>query len=128
MEVFAQAAAEGKDVLCLTMSARMSGTHSAAMTAAEISKADVMVEDSEAMSVLLAAQVVAAAEVLERGGSREQAAAEAARVRGGQELLFTVPDLVALRAGGRIGRAAAVLGRRAPRPPHPDDAVRGGRG
>jgi DegV family protein with EDD domain len=110
MSVFAEAAGEGKDVLCLTMSARMSGTHGSALTAAEISKADVVVVDSEAMSVLLAAQVVAAAEVLERGGSRVAAAAEAARVRASQELLFTVPDLVALRAGGRIGRAAAVLG------------------
>jgi DegV family protein with EDD domain len=110
MEVFSEAAAEGKDVLCLTMSARMSGTHSSAVTAAEISKGDVMVVDSEAMSVLLAAQVVAAAGVLERGGSRQEAAAEAARVRASQELLFTVPDLLALRAGGRIGRAAALLG------------------
>jgi DegV family protein with EDD domain len=110
MEVFAEAAADGRDVLCLTMSARMSGTHSSAVIAAEISKADVLVVDSEAMSVLLAAQVVAATEVLERGGSREEAATEAARVRAGQELLFTVPDLVALRAGGRIGRAAALLG------------------
>src|SRR6202011_475494 len=58
----------------------------------------------------LAAQVVAATEVLEQGGNRAAAAAEAARVRAGQELLFTVPDLVALRAGGRIGRAAALLG------------------
>jgi DegV family protein with EDD domain len=110
MEAFAEAAADGRDVLCLTMSARMSGTHGSALIAAEISKADVLVEDSEAMSVLLAAQVVAATEAVERGASRDEAAAEAARVRAGQELLFTVPDLVALRAGGRIGRAAAVLG------------------
>ena len=74
------------------------------------SRADVVVEDSEAMSVLLAAQVRGAAGVLERGGTRAEAAAEAARIRGGQELLFTVPDLVALRAGGRIGAAAALLG------------------
>ena len=110
MEVFAGAAAEGKNVLCLTMSARMSGTHSSAVSAAEISKADVRIEDSEAMSVLLAAQVVAAVEVLERGGTRDDAAATAASVRASQELLFTVPDLVALRAGGRIGRASALLG------------------
>src|ERR1700736_2170297 len=40
MAAFADAATEGKDVLCLTMSARMSGTHGSAVTAAEISKAD----------------------------------------------------------------------------------------
>jgi DegV family protein with EDD domain len=110
MEVFAGAAAEDKDVLCLTMSARLSGTHSSAVTAAEISKADVRIEDSEAMSVLLAAQVVAAVEALERAGTRDDAAGAAARVRASQELLFTVPNLVALRAGGRIGRASALLG------------------
>jgi DegV family protein with EDD domain len=110
VEVFNAAADAGRDVLCLTMSARMSGTHSSAVTASDISRADVIVEDSEAMSVLLAAQVRGAAAVLERGGTRAEAAAEATRVRRGQELLFTVPDLVALRAGGRIGAAAALLG------------------
>ncbi|MEA2682218.1 MAG: fatty acid kinase fatty acid binding subunit [Chloroflexota bacterium] len=110
VEVFDRALADGKDVLCLTMSARMSGTHGSATTAAEMSKADVKVQDSEAMSALLADQVMSAAAVLEGGGSRDEAAAEADRVRTHQELLFTVPDLVALRAGGRIGPAAAMLG------------------
>jgi DegV family protein with EDD domain len=110
VDVYKSAADAGRDVLCLTMSARMSGTHSSAVTAADISGADVLVEDSEAMSVLLAAQVRGAAAVLEGGGSRADAATEAARIRGRQELLFTVPDLVALRAGGRIGAAAALLG------------------
>ncbi|HEY8740010.1 MAG TPA: DegV family protein [Candidatus Dormibacteraeota bacterium] len=110
VEVFDAALAEGKDVLCLTMSARMSGTHGSAVTAAEMSKADVTVQDSEAMSALLADQVIRAAEVVAAGGSRDEAAAEADRVRTHQELLFTVPDLVALRAGGRIGPAGAMLG------------------
>ena len=108
--VFDQALADGQDVLCLTMSARMSGTHSSATSAAEMSKADVKVQDSEAMSALLADQVMSAAAVLEAGGTRDEAAAEADRVMRHQELLFTVPDLVALRAGGRIGPAAAMLG------------------
>ena len=108
--VFDQALADGRDVLCLTMSARMSGTHGSATSAAEMSKADVKVQDSEAMSALLADQVMSAAAVLEAGGTRDEAAAEAERVMRHQELLFTVPDLVALRAGGRIGPAAAMLG------------------
>jgi DegV family protein with EDD domain len=110
VEVFDAAAAAGQDVLCLTMSARMSGTHGSASTAAEMSQADVQVQDSEAMSALLADQVMSAAAVIAAGGTRDQAAAEADRVRSHQELLFTVPDLVALRAGGRIGPAAAMLG------------------
>ena len=110
VEVFDAAAAAGQDVLCLTMSARMSGTHGSAVTAAEMSKADVKVQDSEAMSALLADQVMSAAAVIAAGGTRDEAAAEADRVRTHQELLFTVPDLVALRAGGRIGPAAAMLG------------------
>jgi DegV family protein with EDD domain len=110
VEVFDKALAEGRSVLCLTMSARMSGTNGSAVTAAEMSKADVKVQDSEAMSALLADQVMSAAAVVAAGGSRDDAAAEADRVRTHQELLFTVPDLVALRAGGRIGPAAAMLG------------------
>ncbi len=110
VEIFDTAADAGRDVLCLAMSARMSGTHSSAVTASDISRADVVVEDSMAMSVLLAAQVRGAAAVLEGGGTRADAAHEAARIRGVQELLFTVPDLVALRAGGRIGAASALLG------------------
>ena len=109
-KVFDDALAAGQDVLCLTMSARMSGTHSSATSAAEMSKADVKVQDSEAMSALLADQVMSAVAVLEAGGTRDEAAAEAERVMRHQELLFTVPDLVALRAGGRIGPAAAMLG------------------
>jgi DegV family protein with EDD domain len=108
--VFDAALAEGRDVLCLTMSARMSGTHGSATSAAEMSKADVKVQDSEAMSALLADQVMSAAAVLEAGGSRDDASAEAERVMRHQELLFTVPNLDALRAGGRIGPAAAMLG------------------
>ncbi|GAC1333337.1 MAG: DegV family protein [Candidatus Dormibacteria bacterium] len=108
--VFDAAHAEGKDVLCLTMSARMSGTNGSAVTAAGMTEADVVVQDSEAMSALLADQVMAAAAVLEAGGSRDEAANEAERVMNNQELLFTVPNLDALRAGGRIGPAAAMLG------------------
>jgi DegV family protein with EDD domain len=110
VRVFDAAAAEGANILCLTMSARMSGTHGSAQIAAGMTSADVLLVDSEAMSVLLGAQVRGAVEVLQGGGGREAATAEAARIRRDQELLFTVPDLVALREGGRIGRAAALLG------------------
>ncbi len=110
VEAFDAAAAGGAKVLCLTMSARMSGTHGSAQIATGLTKADVLLVDSEAMSVLLAAQVRGAVATLESGGGREAAAAEAARIRGDQELLFTVPDLIALREGGRIGRAGALLG------------------
>jgi DegV family protein with EDD domain len=109
-EVFDAAHAEGRDVLCLTMSARMSGTNSSAVTAAGMTQADVVVQDSEAMSALLADQVMSAVAVLEAGGTRDEAANEAERVMNHQELLFTVPNLDALRAGGRIGPAAAMLG------------------
>lgn len=108
--VFDEALADGRDVLCLSMSARMSGTHSSAVSGAAMSNADVKVQDTEAMSALLADQVMSAVAVLEGGGTRDQAAAAAERVMRHQELLFTVPDLVALRAGGRIGPAAAMLG------------------
>src|SRR5258708_28057341 len=110
VEAFDAAAAGGANILCLTMSARMSGTHGSAQIAAGMTPADVLLVDSEAMSVLLAAQVQGAVEALEGGGDREAAASAAARIRADQELLFTVPDLVALREGGRIGRAAALLG------------------
>ena len=110
VEAFDAAAAGGANILCLTMSARMSGTHGSAQIATGMTRADVLLVDSEAMSVLLAAQVQGAVEALEGGGGREAAAAAAARIRADQELLFTVPDLVALREGGRIGRAAALLG------------------
>ncbi|MFN2463723.1 MAG: DegV family protein [Candidatus Dormibacteria bacterium] len=110
VEVFDRAADEGRDVLCLTMSARMSGTNGSAVTAAGMTRADVVVQDTEAMSALLADQVMSAAAVLEAGGSRDDAADEAERVMNHQELLFTVPNLDALKAGGRIGPAAAMLG------------------
>jgi len=108
--VFDKAHEDGMDVLCLTMSARMSGTNGSAVTAARMTQADVVVQDSQAMSALLGDQVMCAAAVLEAGGSCDAAAQEAERVMNHQELLFTVPNLDALRAGGRIGPAAALLG------------------
>ena len=108
--VFDAAHEAGMDVLCLTMSARMSGTNGSAVTAAGMTKADVVVQDTEAMSALIADQVMSAAAVLAAGGSRDEASNEAERVMNHQELLFTVPNLDALQAGGRIGPAAAMLG------------------
>jgi DegV family protein with EDD domain len=92
------------------MSARMSGTNGSAVTAAGMTRADVVVQDTEAMSALIADQVMSAAAVLAAGGSRDDASNEAERVMNHQELLFTVPNLDALQAGGRIGPAAAMLG------------------
>ena len=107
VEVFDAAADAGRDVLCLTMSARMSGTHSSAVTAADIGRPGIIVELGAISGAVGRARFAAPPGICWSAAACGPSCKKAARIRRGQELLFTVPDLVALRAGGRIGAAAA---------------------
>ena len=110
-EVYARAAAEGADaVLSVHLSAEMSGTFESALLAARDSSVPVTVVDSRQVGVATGYAALAAADVVDAGGSVEEGA-EAARRRA--ELatsLFYVDTLEYLRRGGRIGATAALLG------------------
>src|SRR5262245_8894284 len=110
-ELYDRLAREGADaVLSVHLSAEMSGTHESALLAAREVSVPVTVVDSRQVGVVTGYAALAAADVLEAGGSVDEAA-EAARTRAeASTALFYVDTLEYLRRGGRIGATAALLG------------------
>jgi DegV family protein with EDD domain len=109
--VYEQAARDGAtEVLSIHISADMSGTFESAQVAARDAPVRVVAVDSRQVGVATGFAVLAAADVLDAGGSVDEAA-EAARTRAaGSTSLFYVDTLDYLRRGGRIGTAAALVG------------------
>ncbi|GAA2008860.1 DegV family protein [Brevibacterium samyangense] len=103
-------AAGAHEVLVLTLSSALSGTHGAAVAAAAGSDT-VHVIDSGTTSEALAGAVRRAAARAVRGDTGELIAAEVRRWCAEDSRVFFVPaTLTYLERGGRIGRAASLLG------------------
>lgn len=98
-------------IFCITVSAKVSGTHESAVRAAEaLGDGKVVVIDSASAS---AGEVVLAEAIqrrLERGTDDEEIEAVADRFRRESGLLFTVDTLDYLVRGGRVGKAAGLAG------------------
>lgn len=111
-EVFDRAVKEGKQVICISLSAALSGTYQSAVIAKSMldDDANVMVIDSKSASYGYGQMVVAAAELAQAGASAGEIVAEVERRRRELCLYFLVDTLEYLQKGGRIGKASAVLG------------------
>ncbi len=108
---FREAAADGSSVICTCISAEMSGTYGAAMTAREsLPDLDVHVVDTRSVSVGHSGVLRAAIEAAESGGSVQEVLGTIEEVMRRQRTIFTVETLEYLRRGGRIGGARALLG------------------
>ena len=111
LEAYERAHAAGADkVLSVHLSGEMSGTFESAQLAAREAPLPVRVVDTRQLGMATGFAVLAAAEVLDRGGSAEEAAGAALARADGTTSLFYVDTLEYLRRGGRIGAAAALLG------------------
>ena len=111
LEVYEQAAAAGADaIVSVHLSGDMSGTFESAQLAARDASVPVVAVDSRQVGIATGFAVLAAADVLDAGGTPEQAAATARQRAGATTSLFYVDTLEYLRRGGRIGAAAALLG------------------
>jgi DegV family protein with EDD domain len=111
LEAYEKAKAVGADeVLSVHLSGDMSGTFESAQLAARDAPLPVRAVDTRQLGMATGFSVVAAAEVLARGGSAEEAAGAALARSAGTTSLFYVDTLEYLRRGGRIGAAAALLG------------------
>jgi len=111
LEVYEEAAADGAEaVLAIHLSGDMSGTHESALLAAGDASVPVTVVDSRQVGVATGYAALSASDVLDAGGSVEEAAAAARRRAELATSLFYVDTLEYLRRGGRIGAAAALLG------------------
>jgi DegV family protein with EDD domain len=111
LEVYEKAAADGAEaVVSVHLSGEMSGTYESALLAARDATVPVTVVDTRQVGVATGYAALSAADVLDGGGSPEQAAEAARRRAEGATALFYVDTLEYLRRGGRIGAAAALLG------------------
>jgi DegV family protein with EDD domain len=111
LEVYEKAAADGAEaVLSMHLSGEMSGTFESAQLAARDAPIPVHAVDTRQLGVAVGLAVLTAADVLDAGGSVEEAAAAARSRSRATTSLFYVDTLEYLRRGGRIGSAAALLG------------------
>ena len=110
-ELYRELEAEGVDeIVSIHLSGEMSGTFESAQLAALEVDLPVHVVDSGQVGIATGYAALTAADVLDAGGTGQEAA-EAALARGGAAAsLFYVDTLEYLRRGGRIGAAAAIFG------------------
>jgi DegV family protein with EDD domain len=112
MAAFQAAADDGADgVLCLTISAGVSGTYGSAVTAAEgFSGIPVRVVDTRSLTMGQGLLVIAAAEEAATGAGLDQLVAATEDRIGRVHVYGVLGGLEHLQRGGRIGGAQALLG------------------
>jgi DegV family protein with EDD domain len=111
LEVYERAAREGATaVVSVHLSGEMSGTFESAQLAAREASIPVTPVDTRQVGIATGYAVLAAADVLDGGGSAQEAAQAARSRAAASSSLFYVDTLEYLRRGGRIGAAAALFG------------------
>ena len=110
-DVYARATETADAVLGMHLSAKLSGTFSAAEQArALLPDKNIQVIDSNATAMALGFVVLAAARAAEAGGNIDEAAKAAKATIPHVGIVFTVESLEFLKRGGRIGGGAAFIG------------------
>jgi DegV family protein with EDD domain len=104
LNVFRQLIDSGADVLCLTISSRLSGTFgNAGMAAREFPPERIQVVDSLTTSGGLYLMVREARRLLDGGAGLRETAAALNDLRHRVNITFTVDDIAPLRRSGRLG-------------------------
>lgn len=94
----------GGDVLCITISSRLSGTfRSAEEAAASVGSPRVAVLDSWLTAGALEFLVRRARALADAGKGLDELVKALTKQRGGTRIVFSVPDMVALSRSGRLG-------------------------
>jgi DegV family protein with EDD domain len=99
-----------EEVLIITISSAMSGTHESAKAAASMVDFPVKVLDSKANSMSLGWQVLASARARENGGDLQAMIDAADQARSTMVYIITLDTLEYLHKGGRIGGASHFIG------------------
>jgi len=97
-------------IVAVHLSGEMSGTFDSASVAAREATVPVHLVDTRQVGPATGYAALAAADVLESGGSAEEAAEAALERAAAATSLFYVDTLEYLRRGGRVGAAAALFG------------------
>lgn len=110
-ELFVTLAEDHEGILVITVTSDLSGTYSSAMTAkANLPNIPIEIIDSRGVSMQIGFPAVAAANVADAGGDLKAVADAARALVGRTHLYFVVGTLEYLKRGGRIGKAAWLLG------------------
>jgi len=110
-DIYARAAQDAEAVVGVHLSAKLSGTYSAAVQAAKLLPGKrIEVIDSNATAMATGFVVLAAARAAEAGKSVDEVVQIARDTIPHVGVVFTVETLEFLRRGGRIGGAAAFVG------------------
>ena len=110
-EAFRAATEAGHDVLCITISVELSGTHNSARLAAEaFDRERLRVLDSRSVSIGGGFIAIAAARAARDGASLAESTALAESMPARISLYAALDTLEFLHRGGRIGRASALVG------------------
>lgn len=102
--------AGAEEILIITISSAMSGTHASALQAAELVDIPVKVLDSRSNSMSLGWQVLAAARARENGGDLQEMVQAADDARSSMVYIISLDTLDYLHKGGRIGGASHFIG------------------
>ncbi|WP_125572900.1 DegV family protein [Levilactobacillus huananensis] len=109
VETFDKLGEDGSSVIFFSMLAAISGTVHTAEQAAQLSKTDVTVVDSQYTDQALAFQVVEAAKLADAGAEKQAILDRAVAVRDHTKLFMGVVTLENILKGGRLSRAAGML-------------------
>ncbi len=110
VSLFSEAVAAGEDVVCITISSKLSGTYQSATIAAENFPGRVFVVDSQNVTIGASVLTEYALKLVDDGLSAEEIAMELQRQREKIHLFAVVDTLEYLKKGGRISAAVAFTG------------------
>ena len=111
VQVYEKAKKNGaEEIVILTISSAMSGTHESAKKAAELVDVPVHVQDSKSNTMSLCWQVLAAARAREARGDVQAMLSAAKQARDNMVLMISLDTLKFLHKGGRIGGASHFIG------------------
>ena len=104
LSTFSELRRKGQDILCLTMSSRLSGVYSGAMmTARDMDPEHIIVVDSLSIAGGFKFLAEKACEMAKQNYTLQQAADEIESLRERIGIVFSVNDMDALRRSGRLG-------------------------
>ncbi len=119
VEAFTPYAKEGKDIICLCITTKFSGSYNSAKSAADLLREEypqikIQVLDSTVNTVLQGILVLEVVKMQQAGLSFEETLTEIERIKSTGRIIFTVGNYEYLIHGGRIGKvmgtAASTLG------------------
>lgn len=109
-EAFREAVEAGFDVVCITCTSKLSGTHQSAMIAAEEFPGKVFVVDSQSIALGSAILTEYALQLQDKGLSAEDIAWKLMQKREKVRLIAMLDTLEYLKKGGRISKTVALAG------------------